>query len=103
MPRDSINIPRIHILRVVIPSILVAICRILQFQQVGLSGIREDNLSRGRLLRVVRDLQDSLASLIRGVVHRVVVARRVEVVVDDSRPRGVFIISLCRTLKIIQT
>ncbi|XP_068338969.1 uncharacterized protein [Pyrus communis] len=33
MPQDIIHIPKIHILRVVIPSILVVIYRILQFQQ----------------------------------------------------------------------
>ncbi|XP_068320480.1 uncharacterized protein [Pyrus communis] len=60
MLQDSIRIPRILILRVGIPSILVAICHILQFQRVDLSGTREDSLSRGRLLLVVRDLQGSL-------------------------------------------
>ena len=101
MPRDNNNIPRTHILRMVIPSILVAICCILQFQQAGLSGFREDRFSRGRMLRVVQGLRGSLVSPVRGVALRVVVARRAEVEVDDSRPRGVFIIFLCMTLRTI--
>ncbi|XP_068319575.1 uncharacterized protein [Pyrus communis] len=47
---------------------------------------KDDSLSKGRLLRVMQDLQGSLISLVRGVVHKVVVAKRVEVVVDVMQP-----------------
>ena len=53
MLQDSIHIPRILILRVGILNILEAICRILPFQLVDLSGTREDNPNKERLLPVV--------------------------------------------------
>ena len=81
----------------------MAICRILQFQRVDLSGIREDSFSKGRLLLVVRDLQGSLVSLVKVVVCRVEVVILVEVVVDGSIPRGVSTIFLYKMLRIIQT
>ena len=102
MPWDSISIPRTRILRVVILRILAAICRILQLQQVVLSGFREDSFSQERLLLVLQGIRDNRVSPVRGVVLRVVVVKRAEVEVDDSRPRGVFIIFLCRMLRIIR-
>ncbi|XP_068331476.1 uncharacterized protein [Pyrus communis] len=38
------------------------------FQQVGLSGFRDDRFSRGRLLRVVRGLRGSLSGVRHGVI-----------------------------------
>ncbi|XP_048448087.1 uncharacterized protein LOC103926898 [Pyrus x bretschneideri] len=49
---------------------------------------QEDRFRQERLLPVVRGLRDRLVSPVRGVVRRVVVLRRTEVVVDGSRARG---------------
>ncbi|XP_068317134.1 uncharacterized protein [Pyrus communis] len=55
---------------------------VMPFPRLDLSGTRDDSLNRRRLLLVVRGLQGSLVSLVRGVVCRVEVVRLVEVVVD---------------------
>lgn len=102
MPRDSISIPKTPIPRVVTLSILAAICRILQLQSAVLSGIREDSFSQERLLLAVQGLRDRPVSPVRGVVRRVAVLRLAEVAVDGSRPRVVFIIYRCRTLRTTQ-
>ncbi|KAM2270759.1 hypothetical protein ACFXTI_038168 [Malus domestica] len=52
---DSISIPRILILRLGIPKTLGVILFIIPCQLVDLSGIREVNPDRERLLLVVQD------------------------------------------------
>ncbi|KAM1972633.1 hypothetical protein FF2_018942 [Malus domestica] len=99
---DSISIPRILILRLGIPKTLGVILLILPCQLVDLSGIREVNPNRERLLLVVHDHRGSLISQDMDVLHRDEVTKATEVVVDDNKLRDVLITYHCKMRRTIQ-
>ncbi|KAM1014086.1 hypothetical protein ACFX2C_044130 [Malus domestica] len=100
---DLISIPRSLVLSRGIPRILGVILLIHLCQLVDLSGIREVNPVRGKLLLVVQDHRGSLVSQARDVLPKGEVIKAVEVVVDDSKLRGMLITSHCKRLRTIRT
>ena len=107
MLQGSTSTLRTPISRVVMASTQVDTCLIsrvawVSIQPVGHSGSLEDSPSRLMLLPVVLDRRDSTVRQVRGVIRRVEVFMLVEVEEDDSRPRGVSTILLCRTLRTIR-
>ncbi|KAM0985822.1 hypothetical protein ACFX2C_013057 [Malus domestica] len=96
-PQDSISTLRILSIKVGILSIKEDLCFISHIQPEDLNGTKEDSLSRERLLLVVQDLRGSRVSRGRDVVFM-----PTEVVVDDSRIRGISTTCHCKIPKIIQ-